>query len=63
MSPNKRTAAFRLDPAVLDAMRELKDRDGVPMAVQIERAVAEWLKERGIVVKSDRKRSGIRKRP
>ena len=60
MSPNKKTAAYRLNPALLDAMRAMKDRDGVPMAVQIERAVEVWLKKRGIIVKAERGTRGKR---
>jgi len=45
-------------------MRDLKDREGVPVTTQIEMAVREWLKKRGVVVpKAERKRVGPRKRP
>ena len=55
--------ALRLDPNVLDAMRRYKESEGVPVTIQIEKAVAEWLKKRGVIVKSGRKRAGTRKRP
>jgi hypothetical protein len=54
--------AYRLSDELIAAMREYKDREGVPMAVQIERAVTAWLKERGVNVKADRKRAPTRKR-
>jgi len=63
MSPRELTA-LRLDQSLLDAMRDLKDREGVPVTTQIEMAVREWLKKRGVVVpKAERKRVGPRKRP
>ena len=63
MSP-KEQAAFRLDQGLLDAMRVLKDRKGVPVTTQIEMAVRDWLKrEHGVIVKSERKRAVTRKRP
>ena len=63
MSPNKRMTAMRLDPAVLDALREYKRRHGVPLAVQVERAVTDWLSRRGLKLKADRKRAQTRQRP
>jgi hypothetical protein len=63
MSP-KESTALRLDQALLDAMRDVKDREGIPVTTQIEMAVREWLKKRGIVVaKAERKRAATRKRP
>jgi hypothetical protein len=63
MSP-KESTALRLDQALLDAMRDVKDREGIPVTTQIEMAVREWLKKRGIVVaKAERKLAATRKRP
>jgi hypothetical protein len=50
MSPKELTA-LRLPPELLDAMRAFKEREGVPVTTQIEKAVAEWLSQRGVVVK------------
>ena len=46
MSP-KKTTALRLDTVLLDAMRRVKETDGVPVTTQIEMAVREWLTKRG----------------
>lgn len=54
--------ALRLDSALLEAMRELKEREGIPVTTQIEMAVREWLKSRGIIVKAPRKRAATRSR-
>ena len=40
-SPKKQTTAMRLDPRVLDAMREYKRMHSVPLAAQIERGVTD----------------------
>jgi hypothetical protein len=63
MSP-KELAAFRIDVDLLEAMRQVKDTDGIPVTTQIEKAVADWLKRRGVVVKkkAERKRPAGRKR-
>ncbi len=62
MSPKEATA-LRLDQALLDAMRRVKETEGIPVTTQIELAVGEWLKRRGVVVKAERKRAVTRKRP
>jgi hypothetical protein len=59
----KQTAAFRLDVDLLEAMRQYKETDGVPVTTQIEMATREWLKKRGVTVKkTDRKQAATRKR-
>jgi len=63
MSPKELTA-FRLDTDLLEALRRVKETDGIPVTTQIEKAVAEWLKRRGVVVKkkTERKRPASRRR-
>ena len=53
---------MRLDPKVLDVMREYKRLHGVPLAVQVERAVTDWLSRRGLKLKTEHKRPASRKR-
>jgi hypothetical protein len=36
---------------LLDVMRELKNREGIPMAVQVDKALRDWLDRRGLKVK------------
>lgn len=55
----KETTAFRFDPALLAAMRALKAREGIPVTTQMEMAVRDWLKRKGVPIKSDR--SAIKK--
>jgi hypothetical protein len=59
----KEATALRLDRDLLHAMREYKQREGIPVTVQIEKAVTAWLSKRGVVVKkTERPRPAGRKR-
>jgi hypothetical protein len=49
MSPKELTA-FRIDPDVMEGLRRVKDRDGVPISVQVDRALRAWLEEKGVSV-------------
>ena len=62
VSPKELTA-FRMAPELMEAMRALKAEQGIPVAVQIDFAVRDWLKKKGVTIKSERKRAVTRKRP
>ncbi len=47
MSPRKRTGLF-MDEHLKAGLRALKERDGIPEAEAVRRAVAEFLKGKGI---------------
>jgi hypothetical protein len=49
MSPKEMTA-FRIEPEIMDALRRVKDRDGVPLSVQVDRALRAWLDKKGVVL-------------
>jgi hypothetical protein len=53
---------FRLEEDLVEGLREIKERDGIPVSEQVRRALRAWLKERG-VQKTERKRAVTRKRP
>ena len=57
MSPKELTA-FRIEPEITIAMRRLKDRDGVPFSVQVDRALRAWLEEKGVPVDTASRSSG-----
>jgi hypothetical protein len=61
VSPKELTA-FRMAPELMEAMRALKEKDGIPVAAQVDRAVRAYLKAKGVTVKTDRKRAVTRKR-
>jgi hypothetical protein len=53
---------FWIDEEQRDALRFIKDRDGVLESEQIRRAVDLWLEQKGVKTKAKRKRAGTRKR-
>lgn len=62
MSPLRPTN-FRLDEDVMAALREIKERDGVPVSEQVRRALLAWVESKGVkVTKAERKRPASRKR-
>ena len=50
MSPKELTA-FRVEADIMEALRRVKDRDGVPLSVQVDRALRAWLEKKGVAVK------------
>lgn len=39
----KELTAFRIAPEIMTGLRALKERDGVPISVQVDRALRAWL--------------------
>jgi hypothetical protein len=62
---SRKVTNFRLEPALLDALHYIKERDGIPVVEQARRALREWVEERGVAIesKADRVRADTRKRP
>lgn len=61
MSPKELTA-FRMDPEVMKALRAIKERDGIPLSVQIHRALAVWVKQKGVKTKAAPRRADTRRK-
>ena len=55
MSPKELTA-FRMDPEIMAGLRHVKERDGIPMAEQVHRALIAWLEQKGVRKKPARAR-------
>jgi hypothetical protein len=62
MTPRKRYS-FWIDDEQAEALKLVKERDGILESEQIRRALNRWLEERGVIGKADRKRARTRKRP
>ena len=60
MTP-KRVYSFMIDPELAEALKEIKERDGISEAEQIRRALRAWFTEKG-VMQTERKRASTRKR-
>jgi hypothetical protein len=61
VSPKDKTA-LRLEQGLLDALREIRAKEGIPVTTQIEFAIRDWLKKKGATVKAHGKRAATRKR-
>jgi ribbon-helix-helix CopG family protein len=61
MTPLRQTA-FRIESDLLEALQEIKRRDGVPVSEQVRRALQAWVESKG-VARTERKRAPTRKRP
>jgi hypothetical protein len=57
MSPKELTA-FRIEPDIMDGLRRVKDRDGVPLSVQVDRALRAWLEKKGVHLEKASKSTG-----
>ena len=56
-----RPTNFRLESELLEGLQQVRERDGIPVSEQVRRAIQAWLKEKGVTVKSERKRAATRK--
>jgi hypothetical protein len=56
MSPKELTA-FRVEADIMAGLRRVKDRDGVPLSVQVDRALRAWLKKKNVTLKTTSKAS------
>ena len=61
VSPKDKTA-LRLEQGLLDALREIRAKEGIPVTTQIEFAIRDWLKKKGATLRGQSKRAGTRKR-
>ena len=59
----KKAYTLKIDPELLDALRSVKERDGVTESEQIRRGIQLWLRSKGIKVEPERRRAATRKGP
>ena len=62
MTP-RRVSTFRIDDELIDGLRQVWERDGVPPSEQVRRAIRMWLESKGVIKKAERKRAVTRSRP
>ncbi len=67
MAP-RRITTFRIDEELLDGLRVIEERDGVPVPEQVRRSIRAWLVERGLKLKAAPRRAlthrkGLTRRP
>ena len=61
MSP-KTASTFRIEDELLDALRRVKDRDGIPITEQVRRALLMWLESKDVKVKAASRRVSPRRK-
>jgi hypothetical protein len=61
MSPKELTA-FRIEPEIMEGLRRVKERDGIPLSVQVHRALMSWLDAKGIKTKAAPRRAPSRRK-
>ena len=61
MTP-RRVSTFRIDDELIDGLREVWERDGVPPSEQVRRAIRTWLESKGVIKKAARPRALTRGR-
>jgi hypothetical protein len=62
VSPKELTA-FRMAPEIMEALRAIKAKEGIPVAVQIDFAIRDWLQRKGVTLEAECTRVATRKRP
>ena len=53
---------FRLETELLDGLRQVKIRDGIPATEQVRRAVQDWLRARGVTIALNPRNGRTRRR-
>jgi hypothetical protein len=61
MSPKELTA-FRIQPEIMEGLRRVKDRDHIPLSVQVHLALLAWLELKGVRVKAASRRAPTRRK-
>jgi hypothetical protein len=61
MSP-KTASTFRLDDELLEGLRQVKEKDGIPQSEQVRRALLMWLESKGVKVKAAPRRASTRRK-
>jgi hypothetical protein len=61
----KKPYTLKIDVELLDAVRAIKEAQGIPESEQIRRGIVMWLASQGVTVtkKTGRKRAVTRRRP
>lgn len=49
---NRKLAVYRMEPELLDGLRQVKERDGLPISWQVRQAIRAWLGSKGIALKA-----------
>jgi len=56
----RKLAVYRLEPELIDGLKAVKERDGLPITWQVKQAIRTWLELKGVVVKAAPGRASAR---
>ena len=48
----QKLAVYRMEPELLEGLRLVKERDGLPITWQVRQAIRAWLDSKGVAVKA-----------
>ena len=48
----QKLAVYRMETELLDGLRQVKERDGLPISWQVRQAIRAWLGSKGIALKA-----------
>jgi hypothetical protein len=57
-----RVTTLRIDSRLMDGLKIVKERDGIPVSEQVRRAIVGWLREKGIDAGAPRRGARISRR-
>jgi hypothetical protein len=58
----RRKYSFYIDDEQADALKRIKERDGVLESEQIRRALNDWIEKKGVTVKATSRRARTRRK-
>ena len=53
----RKLAVYRMDPALIDGLHQVKERDGLPITWQVQQAIRAWLDSKGVATRAATGRS------
>ena len=62
MAPLRKIATFRLDDELLEGLKAVQERDGIPPSEQARRAIQMWLEAKGVMKKAAPRRAVTRRK-
>ena len=58
----KELTAFRIAPGIMAGLRRVKERDGIPLSVQVHRSLVAWLKGKRVRLASTSGRPALKRK-
>jgi len=56
----RKLAVYRLEPELIEGLKAVKKRDGLPITWQVKQAIRAWLELKGVVMQAAPERASVR---